>query len=803
MATVPTASKRRQASKQGKLRLPSHKLQCFSVACLDMPHLEFGDKIVLPPCLKIPTPLLFMIRVAGVDIQPEETLEACRPQFCSVQEFSAPTDQVFLPYWLMQNLRVPEGGSVVVTSVVDIPRGVYCRLQPETTSFLDLAADIGPKLLMETALRRYSVLSVNSTIVIEYGSVRYYVRVAELKPASVVSLCGDVDLETDFMPPEGSDPKRLSTGKSTATNENTSTSVQPSATNSSPAIDGATAFRSNDPTSARGYGRRLRDGGYVESVLDTLATSINEQVLRKKNQSSLQKAQKNVRDKQSKAISTDAVAAVAAAATESSVLAAHVRSAQRAFSTPGQALGTAVQPQSPQCLAAPGDAIEQMTEDGSSNLAVDQTVLPDRGARSNIYKCKLCLADISLINMELHTLRCNKNPAYHKFECPTCHEKILRGNENRHRHCPDCTILCDSSESLTEHQRDEHTASCKCTLCGAVFTRVELRDHVESGQCDHALMPCSLCGLAFKKKDMTQHSCMCSSRTERCDGCKSYIKITEFDTHLERCQIFAQQRDSAPLRPNANFKESNSQAMITTKSSNQTAVECAYCLQGGFSTIAAVEHHVLHNCRVAKSFTTPANAQVSSANQEAADQPEASSSEDVDEPHSDEITRPLLAQGRMRRKGDVDAVHSTSSSRSILTPRGNNSNDDQGSPLAVAASFSRRSTPASLDSSILVPPARLAQQAGKLRKPQPRPNPQLQSLSQRTTKSISTLKGSQVSRIDSRNASSGPEDLCISTAGGTSHRALAAAAPRSRTNTRARRRPTATLPAPGRLDKLP
>ncbi|KAG6615270.1 Ubiquitin fusion degradation protein [Phytophthora cinnamomi] len=45
-------------------------------------------------------------------------------------------------------------------------RTYMCRKE-ETTSFLDLVAEIGPKLLMETALRRYSVLSVNSTIVIE------------------------------------------------------------------------------------------------------------------------------------------------------------------------------------------------------------------------------------------------------------------------------------------------------------------------------------------------------------------------------------------------------------------------------------------------------------------------------------------------------------------------------------------------------------------------------------------------------------------------------------------------------------
>uniref|UniRef100_K3WD15 Ubiquitin fusion degradation protein UFD1 N-terminal subdomain 2 domain-containing protein n=1 Tax=Globisporangium ultimum (strain ATCC 200006 / CBS 805.95 / DAOM BR144) TaxID=431595 RepID=K3WD15_GLOUD len=123
-----------------------------------MAQLEFGDKIVLP--------------------------------------------QAFLPYWMMQNLHVDEGGFVLITNAHDISRGIYCRLQPEETHFLTLAADVGPKLLMENAMRRYSVLSVNETIVIEYGATRYFVRVVELKPASVISLCGDVDLEMDFTAPE-------------------------------------------------------------------------------------------------------------------------------------------------------------------------------------------------------------------------------------------------------------------------------------------------------------------------------------------------------------------------------------------------------------------------------------------------------------------------------------------------------------------------------------------------------------------------------------------------------------------------
>ncbi|KAG2814802.1 hypothetical protein PC116_g18307 [Phytophthora cactorum] len=736
-----------------KALLPSHKLQCFSVACLDMPRLEFGDKIVLPPkillglqYMKIAPPLLFMVQAVGLDIQPEGILNACSRHYCSVQEFSAPDGQVFLPYWLMQNLGVAEGGTVEVTSVVNLPRGVYCRLQPEAMSFLDLAAEIGPKLLMETALRRYSVLSVGSTILIEYGSVQYYLRVVELKPASVVSLCGDVDLETYFMPPEGSDPKR----KSTASNENTSEQFP------SPVMVETT---NNDPTSVVGYGRRLRDGGYVESALaGTADTSSNEKAQRKLPLSSLQKAQQIIRDKQSKIVSTEAVADVAAA-TDSSVLAVQLRSAQRAFSTPGYTIGTAA-------ITLNNDAL-------SSNLAVDQAVLPD----PSVHKCNLCLADVSSINMELHTLRCAKNPAYHKFECSVCHEKILCIHENQHRHCPECTVLCGSNETLGEHQRDEHTATCKCTLCHVFFTRAELQDHVDNRQCEHALMPCSLCGLAFKKKEIAQHTHMCSSRTERCDQCKTYIKITELDMHQQQCGAFATRQEPASLRPET----------LLTKASNQHAVECAYCLQGDFPNIAAVEYHVLHDCRIAKSFTTES----ATTNQEEADQHEPASSEDAEEPQSEEIARPLLAQGRMRRKGDTNALRSTPPSRLRFGNISTNNN-------RVDHHFSNRRTPP--PSPTVLPPARLELQAEKPRKSKlkSRQNPQLRSLPQ--PKLVATPEG-RVS-ISDRTVSSGPADLCISSAGGTSYRALAAPH-RSQVRTRTRRRPAANLPPPGRLDKLP
>ncbi|RLN97767.1 hypothetical protein BBJ28_00016131 [Nothophytophthora sp. Chile5] len=106
-------------------------------------------------CLKVPTPLLFKVQAAA-DFNSSRN----DAQYCSVQEFSAPDGQVFLPYWLMQSLQVPEGGKVVISSVINIPRGIYCRLQPESSTFLDLAADIGPKARDPAARLRFERLAI-------------------------------------------------------------------------------------------------------------------------------------------------------------------------------------------------------------------------------------------------------------------------------------------------------------------------------------------------------------------------------------------------------------------------------------------------------------------------------------------------------------------------------------------------------------------------------------------------------------------------------------------------------------------
>ena len=73
---------------------------------------------------------------------------------------------------MMQNLCVAEGQEVTIKSALNVPKAMYCRFQPQCFEFLDIAASIGPKVLLEAALRRYSVLSLDGTLMIDYCGQR-------------------------------------------------------------------------------------------------------------------------------------------------------------------------------------------------------------------------------------------------------------------------------------------------------------------------------------------------------------------------------------------------------------------------------------------------------------------------------------------------------------------------------------------------------------------------------------------------------------------------------------------------------
>jgi ubiquitin fusion degradation protein 1 len=135
----------------------------------------------------------------------------CRTCLCAalLSQFSAPTGQVYLPFWLMQNLLLREGGKLQLHTLKPPPAASFVRFQPLCSDFLTVAALQGPRALMEHALRQHCALSEGEVIAVRHGDARYSLKVVEVRPSSsstgcnVVSLAGDLDLEVDFALPPG------------------------------------------------------------------------------------------------------------------------------------------------------------------------------------------------------------------------------------------------------------------------------------------------------------------------------------------------------------------------------------------------------------------------------------------------------------------------------------------------------------------------------------------------------------------------------------------------------------------------
>ncbi|CAB1102416.1 unnamed protein product [Ectocarpus sp. CCAP 1310/34] len=110
--------------------------KCHSMACLDRPGLEFGDKIIMPQAaFHEASSRRFAEDTQRPDAVSFVIVLPVRPRHRSYHRI-----QVFLPYWLMQNLLLSEGGRVELRSILRPPAGSFVRFKPHDESFLGVAA---------------------------------------------------------------------------------------------------------------------------------------------------------------------------------------------------------------------------------------------------------------------------------------------------------------------------------------------------------------------------------------------------------------------------------------------------------------------------------------------------------------------------------------------------------------------------------------------------------------------------------------------------------------------------------------
>ena len=110
-------------------------------------------------------------------------------------EFTAPEGNCYVPFWMMQNLMLEEGGLLSVKSA-SLPKATFVKFKPQSSDFLDIS---NPRAVLEKQLRTFSCVTVGDQICLPLGTVsccvqlvlqitcrynnkRFYLEVQEVKP---------------------------------------------------------------------------------------------------------------------------------------------------------------------------------------------------------------------------------------------------------------------------------------------------------------------------------------------------------------------------------------------------------------------------------------------------------------------------------------------------------------------------------------------------------------------------------------------------------------------------------------------
>ncbi|KAK7088801.1 ubiquitin recognition factor in ER-associated degradation protein 1-like [Littorina saxatilis] len=176
--------------------------RCYSVTMLgDREDVERGGKIIMPPSaldqltrLNIQYPMLFKLT----------NKQTKRETHCGVLEFVADEGRIYIPYWMMRNLLLDEGGLVQVENM-SLSVATFAKFQPQAPDFLDIT---NPKAVLENALRNFACLSQGDVVAIKYNDKVYELCVLETKPGKAVSII-ECDMNVDFAAPVGyQEPER-------------------------------------------------------------------------------------------------------------------------------------------------------------------------------------------------------------------------------------------------------------------------------------------------------------------------------------------------------------------------------------------------------------------------------------------------------------------------------------------------------------------------------------------------------------------------------------------------------------------
>jgi len=238
----------------GSNRRFEEQYHCYSVAYADKPHLEKGDKILLPPSafdtlarLQVDYPMLFKLS-SSVDNKSTHS---------GVLEFTAEEGTCYIPFWMMQNLLIEEGAVITVTNA-SLPKATFVKLQPQSVDFLEIS---NPRAVLEHALRNFSCVTKGDIIQLPYNNKNYHFELKEVEPQDAACII-ETDCNVDFDAPVGyKEPDYGMSSAASAANDQSSSPTTMSTASSATNTDAAGGTGTNtDDEDNKPKGTRIVNG---------------------------------------------------------------------------------------------------------------------------------------------------------------------------------------------------------------------------------------------------------------------------------------------------------------------------------------------------------------------------------------------------------------------------------------------------------------------------------------------------------------------------------------------------------------
>lgn len=471
-----------------------------------------SDHVLLPPTAleqllsaasfntDLPQPLTFRITNSRTS----------RSTHVGVREFSAPSERIGIPAWIIESLELNEEDTVTV-SIRELPKATRVKLRPLEAGYIedDWKALLESQLRIHTTLTKGEILSIRAAV-----NTTFRFLIDELEPADAVNLI-DTDVTTEIEEMSEDNARKTQDQRIKAAKQRNAEIVD---------IKIDQAVTGSVPQGEYVY-FRVKQWDRSQNLEVTAKAEGDVDLLLSTSEDWKPKVDMHIWSD----MSTDSTKRIALSPTNVELSNAKVL-----------------------IIALHGST------DTTFSLTINQPpILPTTATEDvkphahapGFTQCENCLSWVPERSLMLHQNFCLRN----NFRCPQCNTVVPQKNRQAHWHCNDCFAHGNTPISYEKHRSVEHTQhSC---VCGVEFQSLPALAFHRATSCPAKVIKCRYCQTFKEQGDsstlsaadmlagLTAHEADCGSRTVECTICGRRLRIKELSVHQ---QLHDNERKSRP-----------------------------------------------------------------------------------------------------------------------------------------------------------------------------------------------------------------------------------------------------------------